>query len=130
MITKEINAGTYTVVRTMTVQNTSADHFSDRYSVGDQVLQLYGSKHIVVLPKRNDTHCQCAVCGRENAIENALCEECGHTLIKKYREKAPTVLFLLQLSPNYVIIKLSRIKTKQNKKKEVLYVGKHRKCRQ
>jgi len=82
-IVKEISAGTYTKVWWEPVANTKADHIVDRYQVGDRVLQLGKTYPIIVLPKYAEKYCQCAVCGRSNAIENEACEECGHTLIKR-----------------------------------------------
>ncbi|MBQ2999415.1 MAG: hypothetical protein IJD64_03035 [Clostridia bacterium] len=82
IVIKEIGAGTYTKVWWEPVANTKADHIVDRYQVGDRVFQLGKQYPIIVLPKPEDQHCQCAVCGRTNAIENETCEECGHTLIK------------------------------------------------
>lgn len=58
------------------------EHFLDDYKVGDKVFHLYGSKYIVVLPKTNDTQCKCAICGTLNKIDNMLCNDCRHTLIK------------------------------------------------
>ncbi len=82
IIIKETNAGTYTTVWWERVQNTNPDHIANRYQVGDRVFQLGKQYPIIVLPKPEDQHCQCAVCGRTNAIENDVCEECRHALIK------------------------------------------------
>ena len=54
----------------------------DMYKNGDRVFHLYGSKYTVILPKKSDTHVECAVCGASNDIDNDKCRNCGHTLIK------------------------------------------------
>ena len=83
VVMKECGAGTYTTVWWERVQNTNPDHIANRYQVGDRVFQLGKQYPIIVLPKSEEKICQCAVCGRTNAIENEICEECGHTLIKR-----------------------------------------------
>lgn len=52
------------------------------YQIGDTVFHLYGTKSVVVLPRKKDTHFECAVCEDVNEIENTVCRSCGHTLIK------------------------------------------------
>ncbi len=52
------------------------------YEIGDTVFHLYGTKSVVVLPRKNDSHFECAVCEDVNAIANTVCRSCGHTLIK------------------------------------------------
>ena len=83
IITKEIPAGTYMVMWSERVQNTNPDHFVNRYQAGDRVLQLTPTSPVIVLPKEDSTHCQCAVCGRLNVIEDEFCDECRHALVKK-----------------------------------------------
>ena len=52
------------------------------YNEGDWVFHLYGSNHVVVLPDANDSSVYCSVCASSNNIENNICRDCGHTLIK------------------------------------------------
>lgn len=52
------------------------------YNEGDLVFHLYGSNHVVVLPDANDSSVYCSVCASSNNIENNICRDCGHTLIK------------------------------------------------
>lgn len=54
----------------------------DMYKNGDRVFHLCGSKYTVILPKKSDTHVECAVCGASNDINNDKCRNCRHTLIK------------------------------------------------
>lgn len=82
VLIKECKAGTYTKVWWEPMQNTNPEHFVNRYKVGDRVCQLGSAYPIIVLPKQEETVCQCAVCGRTNAIENETCEECRHALVK------------------------------------------------
>lgn len=56
---------------------------ADRYKVGDTVFHLYGTKHIVVIPRAADSTVQCPVCGSRNEKSGEACRHCGHTLIKK-----------------------------------------------
>ena len=51
------------------------------YEVGDTVFHLYGTKSVVVLPRKKDTHFECAVCEDVNDVKNTVCRSCGHTLI-------------------------------------------------
>lgn len=55
----------------------------ETYREGDDVFHLYGTKHIVVLPKKVNTYVQCSVCGDCNVKENELCRNCMSPLIKK-----------------------------------------------
>ena len=82
-IVKEIPAGTYMVMWSERVANTNPDHFVNRYQAGDRVLQLSPTSPVIALPKEDSTHCQCAVCGRLNVIEDDCCDECRHVLVKK-----------------------------------------------
>ncbi len=52
------------------------------YEIGDTVFHLYGTNSVVVLPRKKDTHFECAVCEDVNEFENTVCRSCGHTLIK------------------------------------------------
>ncbi len=52
------------------------------YKIGDTVFHLCGAKCVVVLPRKNDTHFECAVCENVNEVTNTVCRVCGHTLIK------------------------------------------------
>ena len=48
---------------------------------GDEVFHLYGTNTVVILPKENDTHVKCPVCGVVNEKGRETCRECGHTLL-------------------------------------------------
>ena len=63
-------------------ERVSAHHNEDLFKAGDKVFHLYGSKYTVILPKKSDTHVECAVCGSSNNIENDRCRNCEHTLVK------------------------------------------------
>ncbi len=54
-----------------------------RYREGARVFHLGGTKQWVVLPTESDESVRCAVCGDHNAIEQATCRKCGHTLMKE-----------------------------------------------
>ena len=83
VITKEISAGTYMVMWSERVANTNPDHIVDRYRAGSRVLQLSSTMPMIVLPESEQDPCQCAICGRANTMEDEVCGECGHVLIKK-----------------------------------------------
>ena len=53
------------------------------YQVGDTVFHLYGTKYVIVLPQATDTTVNCPVCGSSNSIEDTMCRQCNHSLIKK-----------------------------------------------
>ena len=59
----------------------SLGEFIDAYEKGDEVFHLYGTNTVVILPKENDTHVKCSVCGVVNEKERGACRECGHTLL-------------------------------------------------
>ena len=59
----------------------SLQEFIGAYEKGDEVFHLYGTNTIVILPKENDTHVKCPVCGVVNEKGRETCRECGHTLL-------------------------------------------------
>ena len=79
----EINERTYTKFLHYRVsENRKNEHFLDKYKVGDRIFHLYGTKHVVILKDGNEGPVICAVCRRENDIQNDTCCDCGHTIVK------------------------------------------------
>ena len=56
--------------------------FINTYEKGDEVFHLYGTDTVVILPKENDTHVGCPVCGVINEKGRDTCRECGHMLVR------------------------------------------------
>ncbi len=69
-------------IRRQVYSGEANEKYFGNYNEDDTVLHLRGTKHIVVLPKPNSTHCTCAVCGSVNEIGNTVCYKCKHTLVK------------------------------------------------
>ena len=59
----------------------SLQEFIDTYKKDDEVFHIYGTNTVVILPKENDTHVKCPVCGVVNEKGRETCRECGHTLL-------------------------------------------------
>ena len=59
----------------------SLQEFIGAYGKDDEVFHLYGTNTVVILPKENDTHVKCPVCGVVNEKGRETCRECGHTLL-------------------------------------------------
>ena len=59
----------------------SLQEFIGAYEKGDEVFHLYGTNTVVILPKENDTHVKCPVCGVVNEKGRETCRECGHTVL-------------------------------------------------
>ncbi|MBQ9746358.1 MAG: hypothetical protein IJW21_06005 [Clostridia bacterium] len=59
----------------------SLGEFIDAYKKGDEVFHLYGTNTVVILPKENDTHVKCPVCGVVNEKGRGTCRECGRSVL-------------------------------------------------
>ncbi len=49
----------------------------DKYKEGDEVLHLYGTDRIVVLPHDADVAWECPLCGHINIMEKNICDHCN-----------------------------------------------------
>jgi len=91
LIVKEIKQSSFSMYKNLwgassgiavSAKERKNEHFSDDYKVGDRVFHLYGTYGVVVLPRENSERVRCAVCGEHNEVENSVCRQCGHTLVK------------------------------------------------
>lgn len=52
------------------------------FKVGAKIYCFRGLDYAFVLPDENDEFCSCVVCGQKNRIDDDVCWNCEHTLIK------------------------------------------------
>lgn len=64
----------------------NVEHHIEDYHVGDHVYHFFGIERVLVVPKKPTGFCNCIVCGQRNSVNDDVCWDCGHTLLKNIKK--------------------------------------------